>query len=150
MGASSLWVHTGWVDAKMHHNEMVTSQHTINWFVCIQHGRYIQLTIQWLFNWLRLRTVDFSGRVKRHKVTLMYDIVVRTEAFHKQEGFLQMLDQSFRRIVWKQTQQCNSWLMDSLWHGQRFGPPPIMRSLISVLCDAAFFTILCMISLWLF
>ena len=150
MGASCLWVHTGWVDAKMHHNEMVTSQHTINWFVCIQHGRYIQLTIQLLFNWLRLRTVDFSGCVKRHKVTLMYDIVVRTEAFHKQEGFLQMLDQSFRRIVWKQTQQCNSWLMDSLWHGQRGGPPAIMRSLISVLSDAAFFTILCMISLWLF
>ena len=37
--------------------------------------------------------------------------------------------------------ECNSWLMDSLWHGQCGGPAPIMRSLITVLCDAAFFTI---------
>ena len=59
MGASNIFG-SHWVDAKMHHNEMVTSQHTINWFVCMQHGdRYIQF----------IDTEDCGFFRKIHKVT---------------------------------------------------------------------------------
>ena len=95
-----IYLGSHWVDAKMHHNEMVTSQHTINWFVCSRYGVF------------------------------------------------QMLNLSFG-TVWKHTQG-NIWLMDSLWHGQRGGPAPIMRSLITLFFVTPPFSQSCMISLWLF
>ena len=46
--------------------------------------------------------------------------------------------------------ECNSWLMDSLWHGQCGGPAPIMRSLIKLFFVTPPFSQSSMISLWLF
>ena len=59
MGASYIFGFT-LGGCKMHHNEMVTTQHTINWFVCMQHSdRYIQF----------IETEDCGVFRKRHKVT---------------------------------------------------------------------------------